>query len=455
MQKIPTVRAIGMAFAIACASIFTSADPGHASSALFRAKRTWWFSQPRPWTDGRVEPRTGKKSYQLPAIAILGSTVPHPAFTAPKSFIKHEPFYFACSPYWPLPRPYRCFSTATASRRRYWGATGWNSYWNGKGMFRPNNPYAPTTTTTVRVRTTMDGYDPTLMGWPTVTKYVATKRGKVTRLAWAATPPPTAGGDRITPTEGGCTGPIAATIPPVGASCPGTTQFDGYYRKDRGGSIMIWPGPNRFGGTMRWFRGPNARFHWLYTINGPYTSVTFPPVPLSQQTPSSVETVVGEVVAVPVSRGYYYQLTDPYRIARRVLGLTAMGAACKASDIGSAHPDCRYLQKTVQHLATRAPYTTGKLQGWAPNGYTNTLQTVTGYDNRTNMGFLGVVSLVHPRITHAYRWDRSIDPTKPVELVWSSSRMRRIDFRFPEPRGVWMLTWGIVALAGLQRLRRR
>jgi len=443
MRKIRTVRPMGMAFALAFISVFVAADPGSASNALFRAKRTWWFSPQTPWTDGHVEPRTGPGSYQPPAIANVGSTEPHPAFTAPKSFIKNTTYTVMCSGYY-------CDYSAAAK------SSGWYSYWNGKGMFRPNNPNAATTTTTVRVRTTIDGYDPTLMGWPSVTKKILTPMGKAFRSVMVATPPPTAGGDRITPTEGGCTGPIASKIPPVGNSCPGTTQFDGYYRDYRGGSIMIWPGPQRFGGTMRWFSGPNQRFYQLTAFDGPYTSITFPPAPLSQQTPSSVETVIGEVVAVPSSRGYRYQLTEPFHIARRVLGVTTMGAACTASDIGSANPDCRYLQKTEQYLATRAPYTTGRVQGWAPNGNTNTLQTATGYDNRTSMGLNGTVSMVHPRITHSYLRDRSIDPTKPIKMVWSSTRMRKIDFRFlPEPLGVFMLASGLAALIGLRLMRRR
>jgi len=445
MRRIHGVRPIGIAFAIASASIFAAADPGHASNALFRAKRYWWFSQVSVWTDGHVEPRTGKGSYQPPAIASVGSTAPHPAFTAPKSFIKNTTYHFQCGP-----GTFYCYPGY------YPQSSGWYSYWNGKGMFRPNNPYAATTTTTVRVRTTMDGYDPTLMGWPVISKKVRTARGRASRTVTIATPPPTAGGDRITPTEGGCTGPIAPTLPPVGASCPGTTQFGGSYREDRGGSIMIWPGPNRFGGTMRWFSGPNQRFHQLITIYGPYTSITFPPVPLSQQTPSSVETRIGEVVAVPSSRGYRYPLTEPYHQKRRVVGATTMGAPCTPYDLGSDNPDCRYLRKTVQYLATRAPYTTGRVQGWQPNGNTNTLQTATGYDNRTSMGLNGIISLVHPRITHSYLRDRSLDPTTPTRLLWSSSRMRKIDFRFaPEPLGAGMLAWGLAALAGLRLMRRR
>jgi len=443
MRKRRTVRPV--AFAIASAMIFAAADRGYASSALFRAKQTYWFSQAGEWT-ARWVPPTGKGSYQPPATAAVGSTAPHPAFTAPRSLIKNTTYTFKCAP-----APYYCYE-----RRGYAKYSGWYSYWNGKGMFRPNNPNAATTTTTVRVRTTMDGYDPTLMGWPIATQNILSKWGKVTRTVMVATPPPTAGGDRITPTEGGCTGPIAATIPPVGASCPGTTQFGGSYREDRGGSIMIWPGPNRFGGTMRWFSGPNQHFYKLVTADGPYTALTFPPAPLSQQTPSSIETVIGEVVAVPSSRGYYYPLTAPFHVKRRVTGITTMGAACTPNDYGSANPDCRYLQKTVQYLATRAPYTTGRVQGWEPNGNTNTIQTATGYDNRTSMGLNGTVSLVHPRITHSYLRDRSIDPTKPIQLVWSASRMRKIDFRFlPEPLGICMLAWGLAALVGLRLSRRR
>jgi hypothetical protein len=425
--------------AFASAALLVSAQPANAASALFRAKRTWWFSQADSWTDGHVEPRTGKGSYEPPALAGVGPTATHPAFTAPKSFIKNTTYTFMC-PFYPYCYP---------------NSSGIYSYWNGRGNFRPQNPYAPTTTTTIRVRTTMDGYNPTLMGWPTAMKNVRTAMGRASKTITVATPAPTARYSRITPTEGGCTGPIALMIPPAGASCPGTTQFNGYYRYDRGGSIMIWPGGNRFGGTMRWFSGPNARYYQLRTIDGPYTAITFPPAPLSLQIPSSVETRIGEVEAVPSSRGFHYQLTEPYHIERRVIGLTPSGANCTLDGIG-VFPDCRYLQKTVQYLATRAPYTTGMVQIWQPNGNTNTIQTATGYDNRTQMGLSGTISLVHPRLTHSYLIDRSIDPNKPIKMSWSSARMRKIDFRMlPEPRGMALLASGLAMLAGLYRLRGR
>jgi len=133
-----------------------------------------------------------------------------------------------------------------------------------------------------------------------------------------------------------------------------------------------------------------------------------------------------------------------------------MGAPCTPNDFGSENPDCHEVKKTAQYLVTRAPYTTGRVQGWEPNGNTNTIQTATGYDNRTSMGLNGVISLVHPRLIHSYLRDRSIDPTKPTQLVWSSSRLRKIDFRFvPEPLGACMLAWGLVMLAGLRLMRGR
>jgi len=86
----------------------------------------------------------------------------------------------------------------------------WYSYWNLRGSFRPSNPYAATMTTTVRFPTTMGDSGP-----------------------------PLGTGDPVTP----------------------TTTFDGRYDFNRGGSIMITPGPNRFGGTMQFFYGPNQRYY--------------------------------------------------------------------------------------------------------------------------------------------------------------------------------------------------
>jgi len=153
-----------------------------------------------------------------------------------------------------------------------------------------------------------------------------------------------------------------------------------------------------------------------------------------------VEMQIGEVELT--SRGYGYRLTDPFHIDRLIVGTTSMGGP-------------EYYVKTINYLVTRAPYTTGMARIWEPNGNTNTLQTATGYDNRTVAGLNGNISLVHPRLVHVY----TVFPPssgKPIALTWSSARMRKIDFRFlPEPAGIALLVSALVALVGLNRLRAR
>jgi hypothetical protein len=203
---------------------------------------------------------------------------------------------------------------------------------------------------------------------------------------------------------------------------------------------MIWPGNNRFGGTMRFFDGPNGRFYQLITISGPYTTVTFPPKPLSQQLGTGVEIELGEVTGG--STGFRYRLTEPNHAARLVIGKTPNGGN-------------QYYVKEAHYLISRAPYTTGMARAWEPLGNTNTIQTATGYDNRTAAGLNGTISMVHPRLVHAYLVS---PPTSgvPIKMVWSSARLRKIDFRFlPEPTTVAMLAMGFATLTGLYRLRRR
>ena len=404
-RRIRKLCSAWVAIAFASTTLLVSAQPASAEGALFRAKRTWWFSQAASWTDGHVIPPagTGKDPYEPPSVAYVGNTHPVRGFTAPKSFIKNTTYYFTCG-------FFGCFVG-------YPHSSWWSSYWNAKGSFRANNPNAPTTTTTVRMRTTADGYDPSLMGWPTVMRYVA-PFGMVT----LATPPPTAMGNPLTP----------------------TTTWGGRYDHSRGGSIMIWPGPNRFGGTMRFFEGPNIRYYAYRPQGGPgypylYT-ITFPAKPLSKQIGTGVEFSIGEVTETYV--GFRFQLTRPYYRDRLIIGTTSMGGP-------------QYAVRTAHYLVTRAPYTTGKVQIWEPNGDTNTIQTATGYDNRTPAGLNGNISLVHPRLVHAY----TVFPPgsgEPITMSWSAARARKIDFRFlPEPHVLSTFAAGIGALWLLRRLRRR
>jgi uncharacterized protein (TIGR03382 family) len=90
------------------------------------------------------------------------------------------------------------------------------------------------------------------------------------------------------------------------------------------------------------------------------------------------------------------------------------------------------------------------------SGWFNTIYTLTGYDNRTitTMGRLsGVISLVRPRLVHAY--SPSAFPDEPM-VSRSFLRIWQMDFHFlPEPGGTVMMAAGVVALAGLYRRRRR
>jgi hypothetical protein len=363
------------------------ADSAIAAGALFRVRRIYWTSNVDSWTSGFLIPPSGKSAgmspYQPPASAYVGKTAKNPRFTAPKSFIKNTTYYFACGP-----GTFQCYPGYPESK-------GWYSYWNAKGSFRPQNPNAPQSTTTLRFRTTMSNPNPTTNS------------------------PHTAMYNPVTP----------------------TTTWGGRYDASRGGSIMIWPGNNRFGGTMRYFEGPNSRGYQLITIEGPYSTATFPPsLPLSQQIGTGVEFVLGEVEGAGI--GFRYRLTEPNHAARLVVGTTPEGGL-------------QYYVREAHYLVTRAPYTTGMARAWEPLGNTNTIQTATGYDNRTAAGLNGTISMVHPRLFHAYL---VLPPTSgvPIKMVWSSARLRAIDFRFmPEPTAVAVLALGFATLTGLYRLRRR
>jgi len=106
-------------------------------------------------------------------------------------------------------------------------------------------------------------------------------------------------------------------------------------------------------------------------------------------------------------------------------------------------------------LITRAPYTTGKVRVWEPNGDTNTVLTDTGYDNRTPAGLLGTISLVHPRLIHVYR-EYPASTGKPIETRQARAELFKIDFRLlPEPSAIALLALGCAMLLGLDRARRR
>jgi hypothetical protein len=271
-------------------------------------------------------------------------------------------------------------------RPGYPGDKAWYSYWNLRGSFRPNNPYGATMATTVRFPTTMGN-----------------------------TGPPLGTGDPVTP----------------------TTTFDGRYDFNRAGSIMITPGPNRFGGTMQFFYGPNQRYYQLTTITSVYITRGYGAGQPAISTDH--ESQVGEFV-IGRQMGHYRFTTFGY-----VRMTTGNGTPYSPGDDYMWH---------TQYVSTIVPFTTGMITGYQRVGLTTTIHTLTGYDNRTPNGLSGVISLVRPRLVHTY-----LDhPLPSYPIVGGSRRISswRIDFHFmPEPGSTVMMAAGVVVLAGLYRRRRR
>jgi uncharacterized protein (TIGR03382 family) len=199
---------------------------------------------------------------------------------------------------------------------------------------------------------------------------------------------------------------------------------------------MITPGPNRFGGTMQFFYGPNQRYEQYITYFYPYISKAYGGG--QPNLSANRESQVGEFV-VGRQMGRYY--------------MTAYGQN-RVTTGGTPNSPGDSVAFKIQFISTIVPFTTGMITGYQPLGFTTTVHTLTGYDNRTPAGFNGVISLVRPRLVHNY----ASDPNDPQDPTWNSQSLLRswqIDFHFlPEPGGTAMMAAGVVALAGLYRRRR-
>jgi len=376
MARLQVHKLVPMLLAIAftSATLLVTAKPADAgSAALFRATRMWWFSHTDSWTDSShpFHPSTGGKSgmnYEPPATATLTTLTAKPGFAIPYAFIKNTTYYFACPS-----KGFQCYDGYPESK-------GWYSYWQGRAHFQKSNPQAASAATTIRVRTFGDG-------WP----------GPVDKTGGGMNIPPKVDGTPVSP----------------------TTTYDGRYAYDRGGSIMIVPGTRKFGGTMRWFGGPNGRGYQLINLFDPiwFKAYSVSP-PLDEQAASDVPMELGEVsTAGVVSR---FRLTNPGHNLREIRGSTDPGSV-DCSDPARIYPPssqqkdpqnnsptnvgCYYYVNFANYLITRAAYTTGQITNWDVFG-TSSFQTETGYDNRfidsETGGLKGVVSMVHPRLFTTY-----------------------------------------------------
>jgi hypothetical protein len=96
------------------------------------------------------------------------------------------------------------------------------------------------------------------------------------------------------------------------------------------------------------------------------------------------------------------------------------------------------------------PSTTGVQYLYQPNGYYITKYTSTGYDNRTPSGLSGTVSMVAPFVLNYIGTIQGAGVVTNVTIGYAN----RMTLTFlPEPGRLLMLGCGILALAGLYRLR--
>jgi hypothetical protein len=466
-----------VAVAVTYGALLVAAEPANADSALFRARRTWWWSQAGGTGAKKVWPNEAavlknttparKTLTTFPsehAVAIVGKSLfddpatPNPSFVMPQSLIKDTTYFWSCPT--SGPPAFDCYSGYLVAKYQY-------SYWNARAHFEKSHSQAAETTTTIRNRTIDDGG------------------------GWSASVPPTVYTPTVmytlaTPTQGGCSVEDPGIDHPQ--DCPGTTMYRGDYTTSRAGSIMITPGGRQFGGTLRWFGGPNAYAYQRISKRDPiWFRGTNEYFPISQQPTADEPKTIGYVTLT--RQAHSFQLTNPGH-QRVVLEGTTVGGIwgesdqyCSAPTLNGApdiriyppisqqarsasglpnsnHPTngaCGYYIKTAGYLRTGGPYTTGMIVVWDPNGAYSSKFTTTGYDNRTDKGLVGNISMVQPRLTHIYtRFPENSELGDHSELVWSSARPRKMVFTFiPEPMGIAMLAAGCVALAGLHRIRRR
>jgi hypothetical protein len=402
-----------VATAVVAAPLLLVATAADAASGLFRMKRTWWGgtpvstasgapSEPDPYISKDFHPRATGPNKAPPAAAYVGTTSPAPRFTAPSKFIIDYTYYGKCVP--------------GTCAEGYPESKAWYSYWNLKGSFRPDNSRfgGASTPTTLRFPTTdpqSDGLNQGNPLYPTTT--------------------PCAGGGAV---NGICGYWAHSTLGDHYIGEP-ITFDDGKYDFSRAGSIMVTPGPNRFGGTMHFFYGANHTYYQLRSGNSPYYSKAYGPQ-MDVRDPDA-NTSLGDV-----------QFGGPFNVYQ----LTSQNAYRETDGNGND------VMIFAPYFYTLAPFTTGMVTGWEPFGDTNTEFTLTGYDNRTpstNGGFQlsGAISLVRPRLVHVYTVP--IDPSEGIQMTWASSSAWQMDFFFlPEPGSTVMMVSGLVVLAGLYRLRK-
>jgi hypothetical protein len=208
--------------------------------------------------------------------------------------------------------------------------------------------------------------------------------------------------------------------------------------------MRVTPGPNKFGGTMRFFFGLNSRWYMFITNGYPCCERLYgwawrtgkgaygSPTGALDWTEYSLQEIGGTNISFGGTRVHTY--------------LTTGG--------GTPNNPGAYIERYQAYFQTKAPWSTGMASVFVSGGAYITSVAATGYDNRTENRELGTMSLVSPFMTHEYV--TSFNPSDPVEAVAGWGRIYTMKVMFlPEPVGILMLGAGIIGLVGAYRLRRR
>ena len=219
-----------------------------------------------------------------------------------------------------------------------------------------------------------------------------------------------------------------------------TTRSGGQYSASRSGTFVITPGVSRFGGTMRFFTGPQHYYSGL----------------AERPSAGKYATYRWNAIRTQSNNG-----NPPTR--NTIGGHQSLGQTLSYGSTQLVHTT---LQTTSGNpvryqywgFSTILPWTTGMVTVRQPNGpYANspTSLVATGSDTRTRTasgGLTGMLSLVQPFLYHNYPTASGSASAAPTHLAF----LRRLTLTFlPEPGGGALLTVGFVGIGILYRLRRK
>ena len=280
---------------------------------------------------------------------------------------------------------------------------------------------------------------------------------------------------------------------PYGASTPTTvvwsdnysaptSTFSGLFDFSRNGYLKIAPGPNKFGGTMRYLHSPSASFYQYISYFNPLffkATGSFGCTKMGVTCTEGLETVLGEATssgmvsrfllsptiftyATPTSMGksQYRKIQSPPAISKNyylhLQGPFTTGKASAFNNVGvtsgyGVHPystgyDVVFSGGT--DITLTRTYTSVLYKGKGKTYY----PTKKYYTKGT--GVTRAVSLGKPRLTHTYQIPRI--PTDPIFSNYQANRVQIMKvFFLPEPGSLLLIASGIVGIAGLTLLRRR